>query len=153
MASCGAQRWALETRHVYYESLRGFYRWLARGEWIYLFATISKCVYHGGMGTEWTVIISREVREWFDQQTQADQIVVRRAVARLRMPHSRPLGDGLHELRFSIKDGRVDQRITYIFDVERHVITLTTFPKTRNNERRQVRRARDAQAAYKHGRK
>lgn len=66
---------------------------------------------------------------------------------------SRPLGDGLHELRFSIKDGRVDQRITYIFDVERHVITLTTFPKTRNNERRQVRRARDAQADYKHGRK
>ena len=31
------------------------------------------------MGTEWTVIISHEVREWFNQQAQADQIVVRRA--------------------------------------------------------------------------
>ena len=29
MAWCGAQRWAPETRHAYYESLRGFYRWLA----------------------------------------------------------------------------------------------------------------------------
>ena len=44
--------------------------------------------------------------------------------------------------------GRVDQRITYVFDVERRVITLTTFSKTRNNERRQVQRARDAQKDY-----
>ena len=35
-----------------------------------------------------------------------------------------------------------------LFDVERRVITLTTFSKTRNNERRQVQRARDAQKDY-----
>ena len=107
------------------------------------------------MTAEWTVIVSREVRPWFDQQAQADQIIVRKVIERLRtqgnrlrMPHSRSLGGGLYELRFSVNAGRVDQRITYVFDVERRVITLTTFSKTRNNERRQVQRARDAQKNY-----
>ena len=104
------------------------------------------------MTAEWTVIVSREVRQWFDQQAQADQIIVRKVIERLRtqgnrlrMPHSRSLGGGLYELRFSVNAGRVDQRITYVFDVERRVITLTTFSKT---ERRQVQRARDAQKDY-----
>lgn len=51
------------------------------------------------MTAEWTVIVSREVRQWFDQQAQADQINVRQVIERLRtqgnhvpMPHSRPLG-------------------------------------------------------------
>ena len=32
------------------------------------------------MTAEWTVIVSREVRQWFDQQAQADQIIVRKLI-------------------------------------------------------------------------
>ena len=64
----------------------------------------------------------------------------------LRMPHSRPLGDGLHELRFSCEN--VNRRITYMFDPDRRVVTLTTFRKQRQNERTEVLRARRAQAAH-----
>jgi len=103
----------------------------------------------------WAFRVPRRLRKWFDQQAQADQIIVRKVIERLRtqgnrlrMPHSKSLGGGLYELRFSVNAGRVDQRITYVFDVERRVITLTIFSKTRNNERRQVQRARDAQKDY-----
>lgn len=70
------------------------------------------------MTAEWTVIVSREVRQWFDQQAQADQINVRQVERlhtqgnRLCMPHSKSLGVGLYELRFSGNAGRVEQRIT-----------------------------------------
>lgn len=64
----------------------------------------------------------------------------------LRMPHSRSLGDGLFELRFSISQGTVAQRITYTFQLEKRIITLTAFRKTKNNERREVDRARSAKA-------
>lgn len=71
------------------------------------------------MTAEWTVIVSREVRQWFDQQAQVDQINVRQVIERLRtqgnrlrMPHSKSLGGGLYELRFSGNAGRVEQRIT-----------------------------------------
>ena len=53
------------------------------------------------MTAGWAVIVSREVRQWFDQQAQADQIIVRKVIERLRtqgnhlrMPHARPLGGG-----------------------------------------------------------
>ena len=60
----------------------------------------------------------------------------------LRMPHSRSLDDGLYELRFSCQN--VNRRITYVFEPDRHAVTLTTFRKERNNERAEVRRARRA---------
>jgi len=60
----------------------------------------------------------------------------------LRLPHSHPLGDGLFELRFAIAHGRVDQRITYVFEPVRRIITLTTFRKTRRRETREITRAR-----------
>ena len=62
----------------------------------------------------------------------------------LRMPHSRSLGEGLFELRFSIQDATVAQRITYTFEPQQKIITLTTFRKTRDNEQREVIRARRA---------
>jgi hypothetical protein len=37
-----------------------------------------------------------------------------------------------------------DQRITYVFDPERMAITLTTFRKTKDNDSREVARARKA---------
>lgn len=58
------------------------------------------------------------------------------------MPHSRQLGEGLRELRFTCQDRA--QRITYYIDGERRVITLTAFVKQRQNERREVQRARQA---------
>ena len=64
----------------------------------------------------------------------------------LGMPLSKQLGVGLRELRFTCEG--VARRITYVLDPERKVITLTTFRKRRQNERREVLRARRAQAAY-----
>ena len=63
---------------------------------------------------------------------------------RLRMPHSRSLGDGLFELRFAIMRATVEQRITYTFETGRMVITLTTFRKMKQNESKEVARARNA---------
>lgn len=58
----------------------------------------------------------------------------------LRMPHSKPLAEGIYELRFTCE--RTARRITYVLDSERQAITLPTFRKQRNNERREVLRAR-----------
>jgi hypothetical protein len=66
-----------------------------------------------------------------------------------RMPLSRPLGDGLFELRFVCAG--TARRITYVFDPARRIITLTTFRKTKDNERQEVRRARSAQRDWMEG--
>ncbi|MCP4961715.1 MAG: type II toxin-antitoxin system RelE/ParE family toxin [Actinomycetia bacterium] len=62
----------------------------------------------------------------------------------LRMPASRSLGDGLFELRFDL--GRTARRITYWFAPEQRVVLLSVFRKQRQNERSEVRRAREAMA-------
>lgn len=59
---------------------------------------------------------------------------------RIRMPHSRPLGEGLFELRVSLREGA--RRITYCFTGQRTVVLLTTFRKQRQVEHREVARAR-----------
>ena len=61
------------------------------------------------------------------------------------MPHARPLGDGLFELRFTCQG--TARQVTYYIDTQRNVITLTTFRKQRQNERREVARARQARRA------
>ncbi|MQB02176.1 MAG: type II toxin-antitoxin system RelE/ParE family toxin [Actinobacteria bacterium] len=65
----------------------------------------------------------------------------------LRMPRSRPLGGGLFELRFDLRDEA--RRITYVFQPGRVAVLLTTFRKQRDNERREVDRARQTQRRYK----
>ncbi|MFJ1460551.1 type II toxin-antitoxin system RelE/ParE family toxin [Nocardia sp. N2S4-5] len=70
-------------------------------------------------------------------------LLAERGVA-LRMPYARYLGDKLWELRFYCEN--VNRRITYVFDTERRIITLTTFRKQRQNESREVARARRALA-------
>ncbi len=60
----------------------------------------------------------------------------------LWMPHSRSLGEGLFELRFHC--GGVAKRITYCFLPSRRVVLLTVFRKQRQNEQREINRARDA---------
>ncbi|MDR0284029.1 MAG: type II toxin-antitoxin system RelE/ParE family toxin [Propionibacteriaceae bacterium] len=103
------------------------------------------------MGTQWTVVISPEVAAWYRTLVSADQQLVDKVINLLatrgnllRMPHSRALGSGLFELRFAIQHGTIEQRITYTFDPERMVITLTVFRKTTQNERAEVVRARQA---------
>ncbi|UGQ09075.1 type II toxin-antitoxin system RelE/ParE family toxin [Yinghuangia sp. ASG 101] len=56
------------------------------------------------------------------------------------MPLARSLGDGLWELRFYL--GRRQTRITYWITSDRRIILLTTFFKTRMNERHEVDRAK-----------
>jgi len=105
----------------------------------------------------WTVEISGEVARWYASLKDADRAFADVALERLRdrgpdlrMPHSRPLGDGLNELRFTCE--RVARRITYYVDRERKVITLTTFRKQRQNEKAEVARARRALRASQEAR-
>lgn len=95
----------------------------------------------------WTVEFSDEVRQWYASLSPAGLATADRILTRLqdvghelRMPHSRQLGEGLCELRFTCES--VARRITYVFEPERRVITLTTFRKQRDNERAEILRAR-----------
>lgn len=107
------------------------------------------------MRETWSVVLSPEVADWYRALKPADRRLADKMIEklrhmgnRLRMPHSRPLGDGVFELRFSIQQAAVAQRITYAFQPQRRIITLTTFRKTRNNERHEVSRAKQARSDY-----
>ena len=93
--------------------------------------------------------ISPQVEYWYASLKSKDKAMADRAFDRLaelgpalRMPHARPLGGGLFELRFTCEG--TARRVTYYIDTRRKVITLTTFRKQRQNERREVSRARRA---------
>jgi hypothetical protein len=97
----------------------------------------------------WEIELSEEVTTWYIGLKVRDRAFTDRALDRLAalgpalaMPHTRMLGQGLRELRFSCEG--VARRVTYYFDPDRKVITLTTFRKQRDNERREVDRARRA---------
>jgi hypothetical protein len=101
------------------------------------------------MGDRWYVVLSAEVTRWYEdlsirELAQADQALDRLAAEGigLPMPHNRYLSDKLWELRF--RCGQVNQRITYTADQKRRIVTLTTFRKQRDNERAEIRRARNA---------
>lgn len=103
-------------------------------------------------------MLSAEVAQWYQTLAPADIKVTDKMIGllkqqgnQLRMPHSKPLGDGLFELRFAVQRGTVDQRITYTYQPDQLVITLTAFRKTRNNERREIERARQAKADFEKG--
>jgi len=118
--------------------------------------TISSIRYDDSV--RWTVLFSLEVRDWYATLTPKGRAQVGRVVALLEergpaltMPHSRQLGDGLRELRFTCEN--VAQRITYVLDPEHQAVTLITFRKQRQNERAEVSRARRALAVYRASRK
>ena len=99
----------------------------------------------------WEIDLSEEVAEWFVSLGDRDRAFADRAFDRLgtvgpqlAMPHSRPLGSGLRELRFTCEG--MARRVTYYFDAERTAVLLTTFRKQRDNERREVERAQRAKA-------
>ena len=110
---------------------------------------ISRLRYALGVGDRWHVILSAEVTRWYEalpirELAQADQALDRLAAEgiELAVPHNRYLSDKLWELRF--RCGQVNQRITYTADPDRKIVTLTTFRKQRDNERAEIRRARNA---------
>ncbi|HEY6278106.1 MAG TPA: type II toxin-antitoxin system RelE/ParE family toxin [Streptosporangiaceae bacterium] len=101
------------------------------------------------MSKRWIVEISAEVENWYTTLRSKDKAMADRAFDRLaefgpalRMPHARPLGGGLFELRFTCEG--TARRVTYFIDTRAKVITLTTFRKQRQNERQEVARAKQA---------
>lgn len=102
----------------------------------------------------WKIVLSDEVGEWYASLGPRDLRIVDELLGRLseqgsalEFPRARQLGSGLHELRCKLGGGTVQRRITYVFDLDRHVVTLMTFRKQRDNERKQILRARRAQAS------
>lgn len=102
-------------------------------------------------GTRWDVELSDEVVRWYVQLDARERAFADRALDRLastgpalRMPHTRALGDGLHELRLTCEG--VSRRVTYAWGEDRTVTMLTTFRKQRGHERHEVERARSALA-------
>jgi hypothetical protein len=101
----------------------------------------------------WVVEFSEEVRAWYSGLKPTGKAATDRILERLasqgyllRMPHTRQLGNGPHELRFTCEN--TARRITYVFDPDRRAVTLTTFREQRQNELGEVLRARRAQNAH-----
>jgi hypothetical protein len=90
-----------------------------------------------------------EVRAWLEGLPAAQLGAVKRFVQRLAnegermgMPRSKPLGQGLFELRFELANRAV--RIPYWIRTDATAVLLTVFHKQKMNERVQVERARQA---------
>lgn len=99
------------------------------------------------MGEQWRIEAEPEVGDWLSGLTSREAARVRFYLdllaergAALAMPHARSLGSGLRELRFHLRDEQ--RRITFWIAPDRRVVLLTTFRKQRQNERREVDRAR-----------
>jgi hypothetical protein len=97
------------------------------------------------------VELEPEVVEWFGSLTEEEQARVGVHVDRLAAsgplldePHTKQLDGKLRELRFYL--GSTPTRITYWIAPGRVIVLLTVFSKTKQNERREVERARRAMA-------
>ena len=97
----------------------------------------------------WEVETELEVTEWYLSLSGNDRDLVAERVDllanlghMLRMPHARPLGEGLFELRFDMS--RQSWRISYWQRPDGVIVLLTVFHKQRDNEAREVARARRA---------
>jgi phage-related protein len=91
--------------------------------------------------------LEEEVAEWILSLSTPDFIVAKGHIDllcefghELRMPHSRHLGEGLLELRFTIT--RNQWRSTYWFAPNEIIVLLTVFRKQRSNEQAEIARAR-----------
>lgn len=97
----------------------------------------------------WTVEVEPEVENWINSLSVKEFAKVIATVERLeergnrlRFPASRPLGDGLFELRFEL--GRTAQRVTFYFADAQRIVLLTVFQKQRQQENVEIRRAHRA---------
>jgi hypothetical protein len=93
--------------------------------------------------------VEPEVRDWYLALEEDEQARVQFHFDRLEEqgplldePHTRQLDGKLRELRFFLSGRPV--RVTYWIATGRRIILLTVFAKTQRQERREVRRARDA---------
>ena len=90
-----------------------------------------------------------EVRDWFEGLSGAEfghaafyvDLLAERGVL-LSEPHTKQLDGKLRELRFDLS--RRSMRITYWIAPGRRIILLTVFAKTRDRDRAQVARAKNA---------
>lgn len=97
------------------------------------------------------VELEPEVVDWFNSLSEEAQARVGFHVDRLGSqgalldePHTKQLDGKLRELRFYL--GSRPTRVTYWIAPRRVIVLLTVFTKTRQNERREVERARRALA-------
>ncbi len=97
----------------------------------------------------WNVELEPEVEEWLDTLSPDGFALTLPHIERLaeqgnrlRMPASKPLGDGLFELRFDLDS--VAWRIPFFFATGGRIVLLTVFRKQRMNERTEITRARAA---------
>jgi hypothetical protein len=97
----------------------------------------------------YSVELEPEVRLWLEnlpphhyRQVEEKADLLADYPTTLGEPHSRNLGDGVRELRFSLSGNAV--RVTYWLAPARRIVLLTTFRKTRMREDAEVRRAKAA---------
>jgi phage-related protein len=97
------------------------------------------------------VELEPEVVEWFGSVTEEEQARVGFHVDRLAASgpllderHTKQFDGKLRELRFHL--GSTPTRMTYWIARGRVIVLLTVFSKTKQNERREVERARRAMA-------
>lgn len=97
-----------------------------------------------------------EVTDWYFGLSADDRDVVAERIDllanfghMLRMPHARSLGEGLVELRFDMSHR--SWRIAYWHRPDGVIVLLTVFRKQRDNEVREVDRARRALEACRAG--
>ncbi|MFJ7190350.1 type II toxin-antitoxin system RelE/ParE family toxin [Streptomyces bacillaris] len=95
--------------------------------------------------------VEPEVRDWQELLPEKHYMKVEEYAGLLAsmgtsapMPFSRPLRDGVYELRPTL--GGEATRITYWFASDRRIVLLTVFRKTRMRESAQVDRALQARA-------
>ncbi|NBM15116.1 type II toxin-antitoxin system RelE/ParE family toxin [Streptomyces sp. GC420] len=101
------------------------------------------------MGDLYVVEIEPEVRQWladlspqhYRQVEEKVELLAERPTT-LGEPHSRYLGDGVRELRFSLSGAAM--RISYWLAPEQRIVLLTVFRKTKMREDAEVKRARQA---------
>jgi phage-related protein len=105
---------------------------------------------------QWTIIMSTEVREWFDGLPATERAHAVRATfmlgeygVLLREPHCRQLRGKLRELRFRIA-GR-STRVTYFAWEQRTMVLLTIFSKSQTRQPREIDRAERAMIAWVEG--
>lgn len=106
---------------------------------------------------------SEPVREWLLALSSEDRRTVGRDIGKAEfgwpvgMPLCRPLGDGLHEIRSSLSEGRIS-RVFFYIDSENEMVLLHSFikksQKTPDHEMETARRnKRTHELATKGGRK
>lgn len=98
------------------------------------------------MADLYPIEIEPEVRSWLEllpgrlyRKVEEYAGVLAELGPRTPMPYSRPLQDGVSELRPTL-DG-VQTRVTYWITEDRRIVLLTVFRKTRSHEEAQINRA------------